>query len=248
MESYAYTLASTGHRLGVQEGNGRNVSYEYDNLYRLTKESILGASILGNIDYNFDPVGNRLTMDSTVLGIPSQVNTFNDNDLLGTDTSDANGNTKVADGKTFEYDFDNRIKSMISASKNVEIEYDGDGNRVKKTVDGIETYYLVDTVNLTGYAQVMEELTIIVSQPAVSRVYSYGLDLISQEQLHDTPTGTIWQACFYGYDGHGNVRFLTAADGFITDRYDFDAFGNIIAQMLMKDGILILHICTNTYM
>jgi len=230
IESYAYTLALTGHRLGVQEGNGRNVSYEYDNLYRLTKESILGASILGNIDYTLDPVGNRLAMNSSVLGIPSQVNTFDDNDLLGADTADANGNTTVADGKSFEYDFENRIRSMSSALKNVEIEYDGDGNRVKKTVDGIETYYLVDTVNLTGYAQIIEELTIVNSQPSVSKVYSYGRDLISQEQLYDTPTGTIWRTSFYGYDGHGNVRFLTDADGFINDRYDFDAFGNLIAQ------------------
>jgi len=230
IESYAYTLAETGHRLGVQEGNGRQISYEYDTLYRLTKESILGASILGNIDYNLDPVGNRLTMNSTVLGIPSQVNTFDENDLLGSDTSDDNGNTTAADGRTFTYDFENRIKSITTVSKNVEIEYDGDGNQVKKTVDGIEIYYLVDAENLTGYAQVIEELTIIDSQLTVFKVYSYGLDLISQEQLHDTPTGTVWQASFYGYDGHGNVRFLTDADGFITDRYDYDAFGNIIAQ------------------
>ncbi|NCC62370.1 MAG: hypothetical protein EOM12_15835, partial [Verrucomicrobiae bacterium] len=79
MESYAYTLAVTGHRLGVQEGNGRNASYAYDDLYRLTKETILGASILGNIDYSLDPVGNRLNMNSSVLGIPSQVNTFDAN-------------------------------------------------------------------------------------------------------------------------------------------------------------------------
>ncbi|NCC41765.1 MAG: RHS repeat-associated core domain-containing protein, partial [Gammaproteobacteria bacterium] len=39
-----------------------------------------------------------------------------------------------------------------------------------------------------------------------------------------------WQTSFYGYDGHGNIRFLTDVDGFITDRYDYDAFGNIIAQ------------------
>ncbi|NCC62499.1 MAG: RHS repeat-associated core domain-containing protein [Verrucomicrobiae bacterium] len=119
---------------------------------------------------------------------------------------------------------------MSSAPSAVNILYDGDGNRVKKTVNGIETYYLVDTVNLTGYAQVMEELTIHDTQPTVSRVFTYGLDLISQERLHDTPTGAIWQARFYGYDGHGNVRFLTDPDGHITDRYDFDAYGNLLAQ------------------
>lgn len=34
-----------------------------------------------------------------------------------------------------------------------------------------------------------------------------------------------WTPSFYGYDGHGNVRFLTNSAGAITDSYDFDAFG-----------------------
>ena len=37
-----------------------------------------------------------------------------------------------------------------------------------------------------------------------------------------------WQVSYYGYDGHGNVRYLTDASGNITDTYDFDAFGNTI--------------------
>jgi RHS repeat-associated protein len=32
----------------------------------------------------------------------------------------------------------------------------------------------------------------------------------------------------YGYDGHGNVRFLANTAGAITDSYDFDAFGMTI--------------------
>jgi hypothetical protein len=35
--------------------------------------------------------------------------------------------------------------------------YDGDGNRVSKTVAGVTTTYLVDTQNPTGYAQVVRE-------------------------------------------------------------------------------------------
>jgi hypothetical protein len=40
----------------------------------------------------------------------------------------------------------------------VTLLYDGDGNRVAKTVNGITTRYLVeDDVNPTGYPQVVEE-------------------------------------------------------------------------------------------
>lgn len=35
---------------------------------------------------------------------------------------------------------------------------------------------------------------------------------------------------FYNYDGHGSVRNLTNSNAQITDTYDYDAFGNLIAQ------------------
>ena len=60
---------------------------------------------------------------------------------------------------------------------------------------GATTNYLVANQNLTGYAQVLDEL----QAGAVTRTYSYGLQLIDQEQLiSGAPTTS-----FYGYDGHG---------------------------------------------
>jgi RHS repeat-associated protein len=56
-------------------------------------------------------------------------------------------------------------------------------------------------------------------------VYVYGHDLISQDQLN----GSAWVASFYGYDGHGSVRYLTEPSGAVTDAYDYDAFGDLIA-------------------
>ncbi len=78
------------------------------------------------------------------------------------------------------------------------IVYDGDGNRVSETVGGTTTKYLVDMINPTGYAQVIDELV----SGAVTRTYAYGLQRISEDQQI---SGT-WTPSFYGYDGHGNVR------------------------------------------
>ena len=39
-----------------------------------------------------------------------------------------------------------------------------------------------------------------------------------------------WTPSFYGYDGHGNVRFLTNSTGTVTDTYQYDAFGRLIAS------------------
>ncbi|MCX7723443.1 MAG: AHH domain-containing protein [Verrucomicrobiae bacterium] len=62
-------------------------------------------------------------------------------------------------------------------------------------------------------------------------IYSYGNDLISQSQLlDDGQGGLVWVTSFYGYDGHGNTRYLTDAAGQLTDTYDYDAFGTLIAK------------------
>ena len=65
LSSYSYTLNDVGHRVAVQEADGREVSYEYDDLYRLTKE-IIGEQ---TIAYTYDSVGNRLTRDDSVKGL-----------------------------------------------------------------------------------------------------------------------------------------------------------------------------------
>jgi RHS repeat-associated protein len=93
---------------------------------------------------------------------------------------------------------------------------------VQETVAGVTTSYLVADQNLTGYAQVMDEL----QGGAVSRTYSYGLGLISESQtLPGSPVTS-----FYGFDGHGSVRYLTSSTGAVTDTYDYDAFGNLISS------------------
>jgi RHS repeat-associated protein len=102
----------------------------------------------------------------------------------------------------------------------VRFVYDGDGNRVAKTVSGVTTKFLVDTNNPTGYAQVVEEIV----NGVVNRVYVYGHMRVSQQQV----ISSNWVASFYGYDGHGSVRYLTDATGVISDSFTYDAFGVLI--------------------
>jgi YD repeat-containing protein len=91
---------------------------------------------------------------------------------LNSDTFDNNGSTKISNGKAYNYDFENHL---TSTSDGITVVYDGDGNRVSKTLNGLTTKYLVDTNNLTGYAQVVEELV----SGQVTKQYTYGLDLLS---------------------------------------------------------------------
>jgi RHS repeat-associated protein len=222
LAAYTYTLGPAGNRLSVAEQNGRTVNYTYDALFRLTQETVSGdATTNGAVSYTYDAVGNRLTRNSTLAGVTSSTSTYDANDRLETDSYDQNGNTIASAGSTYIYDSENRLADLNAGA--VQFKYDGDGNRVAKVAGGgITTTFLVDTNNHTNHAQVVEELV----SGSVVRQYTYGHDLISQRQL----IAGDWKQSFYGYDGHGSVRYLTNEAGAVTDTYTYDAFGKLIAQ------------------
>jgi RHS repeat-associated protein len=142
-------------------------------------------------------------------------------DRLTSDAYDANGNTVNSGGLTSVYDFENHLIQKGGAT----MVYDGNGNRVRKTVGGVTTKYLVDTLNPTGYAQVVYESIQGPGSNSETRNYTYGLDRISQTRNFSSGAT---QTSYYVHDGHGSTRALTDSTGNVTDTYDYDAFGNEI--------------------
>ncbi len=233
LASFAYTLGPTGNRTALAESvNGMNRSYNwvYDYLYRLTGETLSGGTV-GAVTYGYDPVGNRTNRTSTVTGVNPQNNTFTANDWLGSDKYDSNGNTTNSSAIAYQYDALNHLTNANNGA--ILIGYDGDGNRVKKTVSGTgtTTYYLLDDRNPSGYVQVLEEWTAVSSTTNLSKVYNYGLSLISQRQAL---SGTV---SYYGCDGHGSTRFLANTSGTITDTYTYDSYGLLIASTGLTPNI-----------
>jgi RHS repeat-associated protein len=223
VSGYQYQRGPTGNLTNVVELGGRTVNWSYDGIYRLTNEAVTNdpSNNDGAIAYQLDPVGNRSQETSSLNGIPSGSWGYNANDELSTESYDANRNVTMTGGKSFTYDSENHLMSMTATGTSVSIVYDGDGNRVAKTVNGVTTFYLVDDLNPTGYPQVVEELS---GAGTVERQYTYGLQRIDEEQQ----ISSVWTPSFYGYDGGGNVRQLTNASGGVTDTYEYDAFGNAL--------------------
>jgi RHS repeat-associated protein len=245
---WKYHSTGAGQRTWVEEFDHRTAWYTYDNLGRLKTEAVTGSiqdGKNGNVSYSYDNVGNRLSRTSSLSGLVNQSFSYDANDRLNGDQYDANGNTKSAPASqppvtpqqpgaggsplnaqqilgTDSYDSENRLTQRNGNNGSVTLLYDGDGNRVQQTVNGQTTTYLVDDRNPTGYAQVVEEIV----NGVVNHTYTYGHDLISQDQVD--PASNNWHATFYAYDGHGNVRFLTNESGQVTDTYVFDAFGTLI--------------------
>jgi RHS repeat-associated protein len=224
--SYAYMLGAAGNRTGVTELSGRKVTYAYDNLYRLASETIAGSlsGVNGSLAYQYDAVGNRNSIASTLPTINTWSYSYDANDRItgfAAPLYDNDGNTVSTAGIADSYDFENHLTQHGGMT----FVYDGDGNRVAKTVGGVTTAFLVDTLNPTGYAQVLDEL----QSGAVTRSYTWGLQQVSETQLTAAaPPASPWTTSYYGFDGHGSVRYLTDSTGAVTDTYDYDAFGNLI--------------------
>jgi YD repeat-containing protein len=222
LQSFDYSLDPVGHRKVVTEQNGRKVEYEYDDLYRLTKETTFApaGAVERTISYGYDAVGNRLTKTDSVGGVTAY--TYDDNDRLLKEELrqngvlvgsveygyDSNGNTRtrtkkdaagvVGESVTYTWNQDNRLVGVQSSNGDaISYAYDADGVRVSKTVNGVKTEFLVDKNR--DYAQVLEERV----NDALIASYLYGLDLIGQERGNADS--------YYLVDGLGTTRGLTNA-------------------------------------
>jgi RHS repeat-associated protein len=222
--NFAYTLGPTGNRLALTETNDgtiRSYSWAYDSLYRLTQETLSGGTS-GTLTYGYDPVGNRTSRTSSPT-LPNQANTFTANDWLASDNYDNNGNTTNSAGNFYRYDALNRLTNVNNGA--ILVAYDGDGNRVRKTISGTTTYYLVDDLNPSGYAQVLEEWTASGGSTNLSRLYNYGTSLISQRQVAGGASTN-----YFVWDGHGSTRMLMDIGGNVANAFAYDAYGTLIAS------------------
>src|SRR5262249_26835937 len=135
-----------------------------------------------------------------------------------------NGNTlsrikDATDQVFYDWDFENRLLRADvtdpSGTRSVDYQYDADGIRVASSSGGRETRYLIDANR--PFTDVVEEYA---PGGAVTVSYAHGLGRISQDRGG--------ARSFYLYDAHSGVRQLTNPAGAVTDRYSYDAFGNLL--------------------
>ncbi|NCS32928.1 MAG: tandem-95 repeat protein [Microcystis aeruginosa G11-01] len=231
INSFRYTLDKVGNRLTVVEQDGRKSNYEYDDLYRLLEEEVIDGTTR-TISYTYDAVSNRLTRNDSVEGNTTYQYDKNDrllkevtNGVTTNYTYDNNGNTLSkttgTDKVNYQWNAENRLIGLDNNGdgvNDVTNKYDGDGIRISQKVNGDETRFLVDKNR--DYAQVLQEYT---PSKIIKASYIYGNDLISQLRNN--------QRSFYHVDGLGSTRALTDINGLVSDRYAYEAFGEIIKQL-----------------
>jgi hypothetical protein len=162
---------------------------------------------------------------------PATTYGYDANDRLLADAYDANGNTVLSGGTAYVYDFEDRLIDY-NAGEVVNV-YDADGNRVLRTRGASTTAYLIDEMNPTGYAQVVEEIT----GGTVTATYALG-ELRTHQTRWESGTPAL---SYYGYDAHGNVRLLADSNRVVTDRFEYDAFWEPVERQWHNLQLVLLH-------
>ncbi len=196
--------------------NGVSMEYEYDDAGQLTRISYKqGATLLGDLTYQYDAAGNRVGMGGsfTRTGLPQAVasGVYDAANRLvqwnGTTlTYDDNGNMTSDGSASYAWDARNRLASMGGGS----FQYDGVGRRIGKTIGGVTTNYLYDGLN------VVQQF----GGQAATLLNGLGID----EVFSRTDAAG---ARHYLSDALGSTIGLLDASGAIQTQYTYEPYGKV---------------------
>ncbi len=249
INTYAYNYDAAGQRTQEASTIGTR-NFGYDNLRQLTSAyRVDGAGNPQpnyNFGYAFDAIGNWTKETSGAGELDFTANHLNQYTALSgagfaqpaIPQYDLDGNmTSDGQGKTYVYDEENRLVEVdapnnATVAKTVNV-YDGLSRRVEKRTYGSSgtllttTRYLYD--GLLPIAEYDSGNNLITS-------YTRGLDLSGSMQGAGgiggflAMTNVSGNSYSYFTDGNGNVVDLTDAYGNSAAHYEYDPFGNVVAQ------------------
>lgn len=241
---FYYLDGSDSCKVRSENGIIETTEYEYDGLKRLTEESVkVGDNTTDTYSYEYDDYGNRSKMTAT--GSENYVTEYNYNNAQGNYTAllqkevktvqdennalnnnsnikqtvytyDANGNqiTKTADGKTETNTYDglNQLIGFTDGTTTASYTYGISGLRDSKKVNGVTTTHI----------WIGSQIVVDYTTHYTSTVYIRGTSLAAAFDWNDAGKGDYR---FYTQNAHGDVVNLTDADGEVTKKYTYDAFG-----------------------
>ena len=122
------------------------------------------------------------------------------------------------------FDMESEFDSLFKENKDIESHF-------KSLLDNIQHILRLQVISEGEYTKylldVNGELTYVLAEMNFDNTekcyYARGDELISQERDG--------KKSYYVYDGHGSVRALTDESGKVTDKYVYDAFGNLISSV-----------------
>jgi RHS repeat-associated protein len=209
----AYSLDAVGNRTR-KTVNGDSVDYTYDALNRLIGQS--DGKPNQTQAYTYDRVGNRLTGPAKHDAYVYEAGNRLVSDQHAQYVYDAMGNLieqHTGEGVVyFAYDAENRLsKVTMPDGKVVEYGYDPMGRRVRRTVNGASTYYVMADEDM---------------------IAEYEGGSVANAYIHGPGTDEPWALVnrkgtyYYHADGLGSIVALTDTSMRTVQTYEYDFFGN----------------------
>ncbi len=233
---------------GRESGSFGNVSDPWNESYSVPDASHTGTRAYTR-SYKYDKLGNMLDLyhDGTIANRFHRV--FNDWNNVGSTayqlsnlateinfggttvsyTFDDNGNMlSEGAGRSFEWDYGDRMRGFSEGTTTAAYLYDAGGNRVKKVVrkssslkevtvyidGGFEYIYKLDSSNVRD--EEFNEVHVMDGRSRVARVKVFGT----------TWSGSQWDAKVYNLEDHlGNSTFSVDANSSLINREEYFPFG-----------------------
>lgn len=226
---YSYNYNDTGNVENVYE-NGKKVAvYTYDELNQLVWYADTRTGRYIRIVY--DNYGNIQKMESYSLGTNwapvklLETRTYSYGDTNWKDkltefdgdsiTYDKNGNPLTyRDGMSFEWENGRILKKINTSDKAIQMNYDSNGMRTQKSVDGVKTNYYYDSNN-----------NLFALTKGSDTLFFYYDN--SGEVMSVSCNGTMY---YYIKDLQGDITEIVDKDGKAVAEYAYDAWGNMLTE------------------
>jgi RHS repeat-associated protein len=171
------------------------------------------------VAYSYDRAGNRFGMNDDGTATWYTTNLLNQYTAVTGSTLSNGAEHEISSfqGNTYIYRNDERLVQVTSGGNTYYLAYDALGRCVKRTLNGVTTYYIYD-----GEKPLVEYNS---SGAIVARnVYGKWIDEIL---MRTDTTVNGGQPFYYQQDRNQNVTHLTSAAGTVIEKYKYDAFGAV---------------------
>ena len=206
-----YTYDENGNITHIRR-YAQNQDFTYDALGQLTSYTDVDGNTYA---YTY---GNGNILTATKNSAPYHTYAYTDagwSDLLtafdgGAITYDNIGNPLTYhDGKTFTWTAGRRLSGVTDGESSYTYAYDGDGNRISKTVNGVTTEFVYVDGKLLSLKKGADVLRFLYDETDTVYGFLYNGDV-----------------CYYVFNLQGDITGIRKADGWDAASYSYDAWGN----------------------
>ena len=218
--TYSYEYDKLGNIVSVANGT-TTVSYEYDSLNQLTRVNDEKAGKTITYSYTNGNITEQKEYEYTTgeLGEPTDTKTWSYTDSVWSDLlTDFNGTQIAYDeignplsigSKQLTW-LGRQLQSIADGENIIEYAYNGDGNRISKTVNGVKTEFIYNGDILAG--QITGDDKIVFMYDNNSDIFGFVLN------------GTEY---YYIKNAQNDVTAIADKDGNVLANYAYDSWGKV---------------------